>query len=227
MSVAVQTNLDAFNRTFARYAQMTSRTLDEAKSKQGANLGQALYRGFRSHRWGGAGRAKGIAKQELAARTAGGEGTRVRSSLMREYLAQRAALRAETRNFIGPKTARHQARDVKRKVNLWQKVVGREIATRQRGIGALAVSFLWRREVAAQTKGTIYVRNNAGRNVGYAQNAAGFFRIVGDAAEGQGTVNDRYGVDASAIEATRQDMVAYFQKYHAERYRRMFGEAPR
>ena len=203
----VENNLDAFNAVLSRYMDATSKLPDEVLEKKGRDLGIKLFQGFANHKFGGPGKKKsGLAKAQLAARTASGEGTLVRSSLMREYFAKRTELRDAASNSIG---------SIKRRIKLWQSFVGREVAIRQRGIGVLAASFLWFRTRTSQAKGTYYVKNKSGKSLGAVEKGDGFLRIIGFT-EGLADVDARFGIVNRALAEARADMLAYVERKENE-----------
>jgi hypothetical protein len=220
--IAITTNSAAFNSALRRYMEFTRALPDDVLEKKGRDLGIRLFRGFRARQYGGPQRNAGIARRDLAARTVAGQGTKVRASLMKEYLAEREKLRSEIKSFVGPQNAKGELRSIKRRVALWQSFVGREIGIRQRGIGVLAVSFLWFRRRSSQAKGTYYVKNRTGRPLGYVEKGEGFLQIVSQAA-GINEVNDRYGVVDRALGESAQDMMAYIRRKERENYAAAFS----
>lgn len=226
MSTSIQTNLEAFNSTLARYMAFTSKLPQEALEKKGRDLGIQIFKGFSERKWGGGGkRSKALARAELDARTARGEGTLVRSALLKEYTSKRATILHDRRYAKWSKNERGYLSSTRAAVSLWQSFVGREINLRQRGIGVLAASFLWFRKRSNQSKGTFYVRNKTGKPLGFAEVLDGSFRIVGETA-GLSEVDARYGIVAGALSAARDDMVKYLKDRHAETYFKVFGEMP-
>lgn len=235
ISLGLQHNLASFNSTLARYIAATSKSVDEALEAKGRDLGIRLYRGFTAHRWG-RGRGKNIALAEQAARRAQGRGTRVRPSLLAKYQSERAAFnsslrsvgqrlrQARTSGTLDQKSGALEDRALLRRLrsNLWRTIVGREISTRQSGIGVLAASFLWFRKRSSQAKGTYFVRNRAGNPLGYVHRAAGLFQIVGQT-EGLTQVDARYGIVRTALQGAEQDMLVYLNQKAIANLRSAFG----
>lgn len=229
MSAATFTsNVEAFNSVLMRYMALTKKLPDEVLEKKGRDLGIRLFQAFRERQFGGPMRAAGLARRELASRTAEGRGTLVRSSLMREYLSQRANLRSELGSFVGPQTARGALHSIKRRIGLWQSFVGREVGIRQRGIGVLAASFLWYRSRSSQARGTYYVKNRTGRPLGAVEKGEGFLRIT-SMADGIDRVNARYGIVDRVLLESAADMMTYIRererKNYAEAFRALGGSA--
>jgi len=224
ITVAVSVDMARFNAALAQYMAKTSKTPAEVLEKKGRDLGIRLFNGFRDRKWGGVGKHPRLARAELAARTATGRGTRVRASLMAEYLSQRTALRSALKSFVGPKTDQQKVSDIKKKVSLWQSFVGKEIGLRQRGIGALAASFLWYRSRSNNAVGTYYVKNRNGVNIGFADRGDGYFRVVSDA-DGAALVDSRYGIVATALTGMADDMIQYLRERHGIIFQEAFKEA--
>lgn len=207
ISIRTETNLAAFNVVLTRYMDATGKLPDEVLEKKGRDIGIKLFQGFSAHKFGGPGKKRaGLARAELAARTAAGDGTKVRASLMKEYFAKRGQLRAESTGTLG---------NINRRVRLWQSIVGREIALRQRGIGVLAASFLWFRGRTSKARGTYYVRNKTGRALGSVEKGNGFLRILGYT-EGLAGVDVRYGIVSRALNEARADMLIYVERKERE-----------
>jgi hypothetical protein len=222
----IETNLSAFNSTLARYLEFTSKLPSEALEHKGRDLGIKLYQGFSRRKWGGDGKKRaGLARAELATRTAQHVGTTVRRSLLKEYLGLRGRILADRRRAKQKGSISGQLTSIRKAVRLWQQFVGREISLRQRGIGVLAASFLWFRSRSSQARGTYYVRNNTGRPLGGVERTEGSFRIFGETA-GLAEVDARYGIVAGALAIARDDMVTYLKERHAEGYFKLFGEMP-
>jgi hypothetical protein len=213
--------LERFQTTLAKYIAGSSRTADEVLEVKGRDLGIKLFRAFRGRQWGGAGLKRNLAKAELARRTALGQGTRVRSRLLDAYHAARAKANSVLRS-IGQITRadyfkgsidqrlrlnnqRHAVRAAR--ANLWRLFVGRETALRQKGIGALAASFLWFRSRKNNQQGRFYVRNKYSNRppLGYVDKAPGSLRIVGQT-PGLSTVDARYGIVSRALASSEIEM---------------------
>jgi hypothetical protein len=217
MSSMITTNIGEFNVVFSRYVQLTRRSLDDMLDKKGRDLGIRLYKGFAERKFGGPGKVKkGLALAELATRTKEGRGTLVRRSLLNEYLAARKELRRSIK--------KSNLRNIKQRVSLWQKYVGKEIAIRQKGIGALAASFLWFRARFSQVRGIYYVRNKTGRPLGYAEKGDGYLRIVG-MTDGLEEVDARYGIVSTALTEAAADMLIYIERKERENFFSVFNAA--
>lgn len=211
MTTEVETNLAKFNATFERYAatwtQRGDRNFYQALEKKVIDLNLRLYFAFRDHQWGGPGKHKGIARAELDERAARGVGIKVRPSLMKQYLEERAQLR----NLIGPRTKRSLAGLFLKKVKLWQRFVGKELGLRQSGINYLARAFvLGLREPDLNAGGIKFVKDRYGKRVGALETGPNFFRIIGDI-PGQTKVDERYGIVASVLADATADMEQYFR----------------
>lgn len=217
--ISTETNMAAFQSTLAEYMTLTKLTPDEVLEKKGRDLGIKLFEGFRAHKLGA-----GIARSELKSRTAAGEGTRVRGSLLAEYLSKRAEVRGAIKSFIGPILGKDRLRQIKQKVKLWQSFVGREVRLRQRGAGVLAASFLWFRSRSNNAQGKFFVKNRTGRPLGYVEKGEGYLRIVGET-EGLALVDSKYGIVAAAVDRARQDMVVYVNQKQSQLARALFKEA--
>lgn len=208
MKIGIQSNLALFNSALARYiaAHQGRKSVEEIMEKKGRALGVQLFLGFKHRKWGGPGRAsRSLAREELDARAAAGEGIRVRRSIMREYLSARSSLRAKQRGktLTG---ARIEAR-----TRLWRSFVGRELAARQRGIGVLAAAFLWYRRRSSQARGTFYVKNRTGKySLGRVERDESTFRIIGEV-DGLAKTDARYGIVERAIAAETADIQEYFE----------------
>lgn len=234
MNVQVTHNLQEFRATLARYIEASGKTVDEVLEKKGRDLGIKLYQGFRARRYGGGVRGRTMATLDLKARTKAGRGTRVRPSLMAEYLTRRGQAGRLARSRI---TTRGLSRAERRELsrirraaklggqNLWRSYVGREVGLRARGVGVLAVSFLWfrRRFVRGATgREVVYRRNKTGRPLGWVEKIRGALRIVGQT-PGLDVVDARYGVVRGAIAAATADMESYVSR----KYREAFARAAR
>jgi hypothetical protein len=223
MNATLQDNLAEWNRAFAEYVKYTSKTPQEALEHKVERLGRALYRGFSAHQFGGSPRQRGIAVSELAARTAEGEGTRIRPTLLGLYQAQRTALRKEAkairqsfRNFGGTLdnwSSLKTAQDLNRaqRLTAWQDIVGREVASRQSGIGVLAAAFLWYR-YRGKGEARHLVPNRRGKTLGSVTVGDGVAVIVG-MVDGINTVDERYGVVRKAINDETDDTMKYVKDH--------------
>jgi hypothetical protein len=237
--ISIETNMAAFNSTLAQYMALSSKTPDEVLEKKGRDLGIRLFQKFSAVKYGGPGARKaGLAKLDLKARTADGRGTKLRPSVLQEYLQQRTALRrdaAEIKSGISGYAGALSKRDANKnnrtilksaldRINLWQSYVGKEVALRQRGIGVLAASFLWYRKRSSQARGTYFVRNQTSKVLGYVEKGENFLRIVGET-EGLAKVDSRYGIVSAAIVEAQQDMVEYINTKQSALSRQLFGGA--
>lgn len=207
--ISVSSTLANFNSALARYiaAHQGRKSVDDIMEKKGRDLGIKLSQGFSERKWGGPGRrSKGLARRELDARSAQGKGIRLRRSIIEAYLSARAALREKQRGKALTATR------IETRARLWRSFVGRELAARERGIGALAASFLWYRSRSSQARGTYYVRNRSGKYpLGGVEKGDGFFRIFGETA-GLAEVDARYGIVDSAIASATADIEQYFRE---------------
>lgn len=224
-------SLAQLSTELGQYAELARLSLEEAIEKKGRDLGIKLYQGFKEVQWGGPGKTAGLARAELATRTAAGRGTRVREVLRRRYREARSELDFDVRSYgqqrrrAGTLDQWSSARDkgiearAKRR-SLWQKIVGEEIRMRQSGIGYLAASFLlFRRATRFSTsKGKMvaslsrdFVPNRTGKPLGAVERAPGRLSILGYA-EGLDVVDSRHAVVPRAIEAVRADMIPYIQR---------------
>lgn len=206
---------------FRAYDETNKRATAELLAKKGRDLGIKLFEGFRDVQFGGDPKRRGIAKAELAARTASGRGTAVREALLKRYQSARKYLGFSVRSFgqgaryATTKAERAEARRDgraarKRRADLWRKIVGAEIALRQSGIGVLAASFLMFRNRSSQARGTYQVPNRTGRPLGSVQVTDDSMEIASYAA-GIGTVESRYGIVDRALNASADDMLVYLR----------------
>lgn len=213
--------LQRFNTTLQKYIAGSSRTMDEVLEAKGRDLGIRLFKGFRGRQWGGDGLKKNLAVAEMAARTASGKGTKVRSRLLELYRTARAATNSALRS-IGQQlrndrfggtldqhaTLAHRRDKIRQaRARLWRTIVGREIAIRQSSIGALAASFLWFRSRKNSAQGKFYVRNRYNNRppLGYVEKQPGLLRIVG-MTEGLTMIDARYGIVARALNSSELEM---------------------
>jgi hypothetical protein len=217
LPISIRSNLDRLVGSIQRYIALSGRTVAEVVDRKARSLGIRLFGAFRERQWGGARRRRGVALEELRARSAQGKGILVRPSIMAESDAQRrniGTLRLGLFAKVGGARAkqlrqlsaqdRKQLRSLQRaRGNLWRDAVRRELKARERGIGVLAASFLWYRR-RSNSQGTTYVRNRTGESLGYLESAEGFARIVAET-PGIARVGDRYGIVPAAIDAERAD----------------------
>jgi hypothetical protein len=218
----LQSNLAEWNRAFGEYAKVTSKQPQEALEHKVKALGIALWKGFTAHQFGGTPRQKGVGILELAVRTAAGQGTRIRSTLMAEYLANRAIFRAKAkaikqslRNFGGTLdqwSGSMSALDANReeRIGLWQSIVGREVKARQAGIGQLGAAFLWYRR-RGKGEARRLVLNRGGKPIGGVEVREGQAVITGRV-EGLTTVDGRYGVVVGALRDETADTMKYVKE---------------
>lgn len=237
ISIGIQHNFASFNSTLARYIQATSKSVEDVLEAKGRDLGIRLYRGFSAHRWG-RGSSRNLARAELAARRAKGQGTRVRPALLAIYKSERSAFnsslrsvgqllrKARTSGTADQISGKFEERSLLRKLrsHLWRNIVGREVDTRQAGIGVLAASFLWFRKRSSQARGTYYQRNRTGQPLGYVHRAAGLFQIVGQTA-GLTQVDARYGIVRGALDGAEKDMLVYLDRKARSNLAKLFGGA--
>lgn len=217
----LNSDLARLNVGLGLYAKASGKSMDEVLEKKGRDLGIKLYQGFRAVRWGGNAGTQGniLAFAELRARTAAGRGTRVRASILAQMDASRQTL-AQARvgllraRALGPLTVaqrRELRTNVRRRANLWRAAVGAEVRARGRGVGVLAVSFLWFRKRQSRERGTFFVRNRTGRPLGYVEKQPNSLRIVG-LTPGLDVVGERYGVVSAAVNAVTADMIPYISR---------------
>lgn len=196
-------------KTLADYARVSKKTNAEVLAKKSRDLGIQLYRQFSARKWGGDGKKKaGLAKAEMEARRARGEGTIVRPDILRQYREALAAL--------GPSTRKRKGRSARQ--NLWQKAVGQEVKKRQAGIGALAASFLLFRRRTNST-GTRFSVNRNRVVIGRFDLKEESARITGFA-EGLGKLDQRHGLVSRAIAFVRGDTEAYLLRKQLEALKR-------
>jgi hypothetical protein len=223
VDATIQSNVSEWNAAFGEYVKFTSKTPQEALEHKVKALGIALWKGFTAHQFGGSPRQKGIAKSELAARTAAGQGTKVRGYLMAEYEAGRDALRSQAKAL---KQALHQSRrgtldqwssataaieqNRNERVNLWASIVGREVGLRGSGIGALGAAFLWYRRRGKGENSRI-VTNRRGQKIGSVEVSDGVALITG-MVDGLNTVDARYGIVTQAIKDETDDTMKYVKE---------------
>ena len=232
MSVNVESNIVEFQRAFKRYTELSSRAPEDLMEKKGRALGVALFQGFDAHKFGGAGKKqRGLARAQLAERSADGRGTKVRPSLLAAYKSERAAFGSSIRSL--GQLARNEIRSTqykqlraerrmmrKKRAGLWNRVVGLEADARQAGIGMLAASFLWYRKRQSQAKGTFTVPNRTGKPLGYVDRGEGYLRIVSEV-DGIDVVDARYGIVQAALQRETADIAEYLNRKELE----LFGVA--
>lgn len=183
-------SLDRFNAVWATYLQYRKRDLGLILAEKGRDLGIKLFQGYR-----GVAPAKGFARIGLAERTRAGKGTLVRESIRRD-----PNVNQRTRGKKGRVVNRHRAR------------VGREIATRERGRGALAAGFLWfrNRRDKQSLKGVRQVRNRTGSTIGRAVVGEDSFQILGYTI-GLSLIDRRYGIVRGALRRSAKSMTEYIE----------------
>lgn len=233
MEATLETNIAGWNAAFREYAKATSLQPQEALEKRLSNLGQALYKGFRAHQFGGDPKRKGVSMSELAQRTANGRGTELRSTLLAEYQKTRDQLRAKARslkkslkNFGGTLdqwsgTQSAIAENQAQRISAWQTAVGIEINKRQQGIGQLAAAFLWYRW-RGKGKGRRVVPNRKGQTMGSVDIDSGV-ALVTARVEGINRVDARYGVVAKAIHDDTDDTLAYIKRNQDQETAKILG----
>lgn len=222
MENTIQSNIAAWNAAFGDYVNATSKTPQEALEHKVKALGIALWKGFTGHQFGGTPRNRAVGVLELAARTAAQRGTRIRSTLMAEYMANRAIFRAKAKaikqslkNFKGTLdqwSGLGSALDANQqeRIGLWQSIVGREVAAREAGIGQLGAAFLWYRR-RGKGEARRLVVNRTGKPMGGVEVVDGKAEIFGRV-EGLTTVDARYGVVAEAINDETEDTMRYVKE---------------
>lgn len=226
--------LQRWGEVFAAYAGTSKRRLADLIAKKGRDLGIKLFEEFQEVQFGGDPKKRGIARAELATRTAAGRGTAVREVLMKRYRSARKDLGFSVRSFgqaaryATTKEERAEARRDgraarRRRADLWRKIVGAEIALRQSGIGVLAASFLMFRrskrwsvsqETYVRTGAHDFVTNRTGRPLGSVQTSDDGIEIA-SYADGIGEVERRYGIADAALNASADDMLVYLRDHEA------------
>ena len=230
LNVTVTTSPDSaalqrWAQVFRGYAARNKRDVSELIAKKGRDLGIKLYDGFKDVQYGGDPKRRGIAKAELAARSAAGRGTRVRPELLKRYQSARKDLGFSVRSFgqaaryadseADRTEARRDGRAArKRRAALWQKIVGAEIALRQSGIGVLAASFLMFRKRSNNARGTFTMPNRTGHPLGSVTTSDDGIEIA-SYATGIGQVEQRYGISSAALDASAADMLEYLRERNA------------
>ena len=201
-------------------AELKGEAIDTVIAREGAYLATLLYQGFSRHQWGGKPRQKDIAERELAARTAAHIGTHIRPEVLEKMgwlgkisriREQRASLRARGKDV---------EKNQQRAVSLWQKIVGKEIAKRQAGIGVLGVGFLWRRGMINKAGDTVYVRNRTGATAGRMEMGPGWMRIT-NYVPGALEQEARHGIINEAID----HLLRVERSYATSKIRKNFEEA--
>lgn len=226
-------SLDYFNQKLAQYIEASGKDADEILGKKGRDLGIRLFRGYTDHRFGGPGKApKNLARSQLDARRARGQGIKVRASLLTAYQEKRAQLikkqrsLGQRRRFHGgtlgqwEKLVAKSDHNRRLRSDLWRRTVGLELGRRQSGIGALAASFLWVRKRSSQAGGTTLVPNRTGRPIGTVQRGPGFLRITAQS-PGISTVDQRYHIVDAAVLASAEDMMTYLRRKTQENARQL------
>jgi len=231
---SIQTSITEFNSSLERYVVETGKSTDEVLEKKGRDLGIRLFKGFRDRKWGGPGKSPRLATAELNARTAAGEGTKVRTSLLARYNRERASMNSfarsvgqQRRRFSGTldqysRLTEQRAANRRQRAGLWRSIVGKEVGLRQSGIGVLAASFLWYRRASSQARGTYITKNRTGKPLGSVQKGPDFLRIIGFT-PGLERISSRYGVVNNAIVSATADTETYLARKEIERLRRSFA----
>ncbi len=234
LKTSVIHQLDRLELALAKYADASGKSEGEVLDQKGRDLGIQLFREYQRRQWGGAGRGKGrsLAFAELKGRTAVGEGTRVRKWLRDEYEQSRKFLLAQGRRLKREGLNRQVETNRIRRIRLWQKIVGREVSLRAKGIGVLGASFLWFRKRWTKNRLTgrsqvVFVRNRNGAPLGRVIRGDDFFQIVADheAADGKHPhldVSDRYGIVDRAVDNVIADMETYRKRKQMEAFRAAF-----
>ncbi len=249
MSITLTTKMEsaAFNSALGRYMKLTKMLPADVLNKKGGDLGIRLYKRFSAVKFGGPGKKRsGLAKAELAARTASGKGTKVRTSLRDEYLAARKQLRRESSSLVRLMRLKQsdatqgvlqrlRGRSALARIGLWQSTVRKEVSLRQKGIGALASSFLWyrstyKRRYSVSRGGFViggsrkeFVRNRTGKAIGYIETGDNYVRIVSNA-PGIDAVDRRHGIVASALSEATADTLLYVRRKEREAFARAFAQ---
>jgi hypothetical protein len=218
LSGTIESNLAEYNRALSVYLDYHPEARRDALEHKVANLGLALARGFREHQFGGIPRRRGLAMGQLASRTANGQGTKVRGSLLDEYRTRRTGLLKKRRGLrahlmaggtIAQMIAADRGLNANRQagISLWQQVVGREVKTRQSGIGYLAAAFQWYR-TRGKGEDKRLVQNRSKSPIGYVQVQGESAVIVGELA-GISEIDERYQIVNKALKDETDDTMEY------------------
>lgn len=238
LTLEIQHNLDVLQQALEDYAALSGKTSDQVLEKKGLDLSIKLGQAFRGKQWGGPSRQSGLARAELLARRASGRGTKVREKLMETFRQGRAELTSDIRSagqhrrrarelggrtglsvFIAAAKAGLAAR--KRRAGLWNRIVAEEIRLRQKGIGVEAAGWYpYRRR--STSAGAVFVRNKRGRELGFAEEGAGFLRL-GNLVPGSDIVANRYDLLNQAMEAVIADIGEYTNRKQMEQWERAFA----
>jgi hypothetical protein len=226
MADSATADLDRLMRGLLEYQRTRSKlTWQEVLEKKGRDLGIKLSEATKDRQWGGSGGGKGIAEAEMRARARGGRGTLLRKSLADEYAARAAAAKSAAGRVLGGShmnriSTRGMTKEAQRQIaairkaesrrfngRLRQEFVGKEVGLRQRGIGVLAVGWLWYRRKKTRA-GTTFVLNRTGRKLGYVHIGENTLRMVNVQA-GIGEVVERYGIVRKGVNTVLRDMDVY------------------
>lgn len=197
MSVTVS-GIDALNTSLRQYILLSKKTAWQALDKHANALRIALFQRYWSVRWA----AKLGFKMPSP-----GRGVIVRSKTMIGDYSDSAPTKT---------TGGH-------KVNWYQKLVWQEIARRQKGIGLLGISFLFRRWNPDKTR----LIENKSRLIGTLARVESRYQINNESqleasatitgtAPGMKKVSDRYGIEAGAIKDTTENINVYVRRKLAE-----------
>lgn len=226
VEATLESNIAQWNLAFGEYTKFTSKTPQEALEHKVNALGIALWKGFSGHQFGGKPRDRTVGEKELAARTANHRGTRIRATLMAEYEKARDGLRRKAkalkqslRGFGGTLDqwsgiTSAIADNQEARISAWQSVIGREVHSRQSGIGQLGAAFLWYRR-RGKGENRRLVENRRGKTMGSVEVGEGVALIAGNV-DGLNTVDARYGVVAQAIADETNDTLSYIKRRQEE-----------
>lgn len=218
-------DLERLNNALGRYAVTSRKTMQDVLFQKGRDLSIRLFRAYRDRKWGGPQRNPGLARAELAARTAAGLGTRVRATLRKQYESERSVILIARQEAVATGNLRGHLRTIRQAVSLWQRFVGMEIRARQRGIGVLAAGWLWFRRRSSQARGVYFVQNRGGRGqIGRVDIGADYIRIT-NLREFAAELDARYGLSRQAINGSIADIEVYLERKASEQIRRDFAAA--
>jgi hypothetical protein len=240
VSVEITDNLALVNATLNEYVRVQHKlTVGEVLEKKGRDLGIKLFEGFWKLR------QKGLTKWmrepdnavfsgpmfTLAKKR--GWATKVRTT---ELEGPYASLydTGQASKFIGrgKRTTFVPSGPGNRALTKSALLVAQELATRQRGVGLLGVSFLskrWRNR--DESKGGDYLVPNTSAKLGELSTIEqsvdaqgnGFFRIT-NKTPGVATMDDKLGIISAALTAVRQDMLVYFAEHAAREIKKQLNK---
>lgn len=126
-----QTNIDQFNATLREYVRLSRKTAEDAVLKQGIKLGFELSRRMAAFKPG-----KGAIRAERLAALKGGQGVRVRPSVLAKLYAQRSVrVRLSDRATVFGARGQRSVKSKGKRLNLQALAVRAELNMRERGRG--------------------------------------------------------------------------------------------